>query len=82
MIHSLPEALVLSIIARLLMCKQKCKYLLVSGSGGTVWACTMVLNHLSRSPCSVLELNKRCLEVQLQSTGSSFGLSEAWDFLP
>lgn len=62
------------------MCKQKCKYLL--GSGGTVWACTMVLNHLSRSPCSVLELNKRCLEVQLQSTGSSFGLSEAWDFLP
>lgn len=31
MIHCLPEALVLSNIARVLMCKQKCKYLLVSG---------------------------------------------------
>lgn len=41
----------------------------------------MVLNHLSRSPCSVLGLNKLCLEVQLQRTGRSFGLSEACDFL-
>lgn len=41
----------------------------------------MVLNHLSRSPCSVLGLHKHCLEVQLQSTGRLFELNEACDFL-